>query len=183
MSDRALRMRQLEDRIAERVRLLKIEQRPIMQELSKAGIYMLKANEAVLDEEQFRIAAPIFMKHLKSQKYSQLTLEILARTFERKDAFPYWDDLSSIFRSQPAEKPAEYGDLAMGLAAALSTIAKTKNIPEIIELISDPTLRDRLFLLIPLRRRRRDPKIAALIEELRKDPYFSKAINSWRPLK
>jgi len=183
MSERPLYVRQLEERIAERVRLLKIEQRPIMQELSKLGIYMLKANEAVLDKEQFRIAAPIFMRHLKSQKYSQLTLEILAGTFDRKDASDYWDDLVEIYLSQPETKPEGYGDLTMALTAALSTLATTKHIPAIVDMLRDSRLRDRVLLLSPLRRRRRDPKIAAIIEELRKDPYFSKEINSWRPLK
>ncbi len=183
MSERPLYVRQLEERIAERVRLLKIEQRPIMQELSKLGIYMLKANEAVLDKEQFRIAAPIFMKHLKGQGYSQQTLEVLAGTFDRKDASGYWDDLVEIYLSQPETKPDEHGNLTMALTAALSTLATTKHVPTIIDMLRDSRLRDRLLLLSPLRRRRRDPKIAAIIEELREDPYFSKAINSWRPLK
>jgi hypothetical protein len=170
--------------IAERVAAFKVEQREMLKELAEVGIEIdmvnLLSSRTVAENVQ---AMPILMKHLR-RDYSEGTLASLARSLATKEAGKYWDELVSMYRNSADRTPTGPGNFVMALAAAVSAACPPSRINDLIELLRDRRLPERLLLLTPLKKRRgRDPAIAQVIEELRHDPALSKEISSWKILK
>jgi hypothetical protein len=174
----------LDAELAERAAAFKVEQREMLKELAEVGVEIDMVNRlpnrATADYVQ---ALPILMKHLR-RDYSEGTLASLARSLATKEAGKYWDELVAMYRRWADRTPTGPGNFAMALAVAVSAACPPSRINELIDLLRDRRLPDRVLLLAPLRKRRgRDPAIAQVIEELRHDPALSKEIGSWKVLK
>jgi HEAT repeat protein len=156
----------------------------LLRELAEIGVVVVMVNllssRTTAENPQ---SMPILMKHLR-RDYSEGTLASLARSLATKEAGKYWDELVSMYRNSADRTPTGPGNFVMALAAAVSAACPTSRINDLIELLRDRRLPERLLLLTPLKRRRgRDPAIAQVIEELRHDPELSKEIGSWKILK
>ena len=170
--------------IAERVAAFKIEQRELLRELAEVGVVVDMVNllSSRTTAENPR-SMPILMKHLR-RDYSEGTLASLAAALATKEAGKYWDELVSMYRNSADRTPTGPGNFVMALAAAVSAACPPGRIYDLIELLRDRRLPDRVILLTPLKKRRgRDPAIAQVINELRHDPELSKEIGSWKILK
>ncbi|MET4676267.1 MULTISPECIES: hypothetical protein [unclassified Luteibacter] len=174
---------ELEARIEARIAAFKIEQRELLEELASVGIRVDIVNRLThVSASTFRHALPIILNHLK-RHYSAGTLESLARLLARKEAQPRWDDIVSMYKASAGQKNEGPGDVNMALAAAVAASCPPRRIPELIELLRDHALPNRVLLLAPIRRRRGTNRgIADVIAELRHDPELSIEINSWKVL-
>ena len=174
---------ELEARIAKRIEAFKAEQRELISELAQVGVNVDIVNRLPsIPTSEYRHAIPILMEHLR-RDYSDGTLESLARSLATKEAAKYWDEIVAMYKASATRKAQGPGDLPMGLAAAVAAACPPGRLGDLIALVKDPKLPNRVLLLTPLRKRRaKDPEIARLIDELRHDPELAKEINSWKVL-
>jgi len=179
-----LKGKDLDDAIMARTERLTSEQAILRRDLAEASVQVGTVGELVMRENRSYLhASPILVRHLHGD-YSEGTLESIARALAMKESYPYWDELVELYVSQPSCEPAGPGDFSMGLAAAISASIRPERMGDLIDLLKNRRLRNRALLLTPLRRRSpRDPKIAAVLEELRHDPDLSREINSWKGMK
>lgn len=81
--------------------------------------------------------------HLRSGAYDDETRGWIARMCETRAAEPYWIELEALFRAAP-----EGSDERDGLAAALSTCARSKHLEQMMALVEDPHFgQDRAYFL------------------------------------
>jgi hypothetical protein len=171
-------------RIEAQLRNAKEEQRELLGELREAGVDTDMVNRLPMTPtREYVHALPILSRHLH-REYSEGTLESIARSMATPAASVYWDDLVAMYRKQRGKERTRPGNFAMGLAAAVAASCPPARMNELVELLRDRALPDRVLLLAPLRKRRgRDPVIAEVLEELREDPDLVKEISSWKQLK
>jgi hypothetical protein len=174
---------ELEARIEARIAAFKIEQRELLEELASVGIRIDMINRLPhVSASTFRYALPIILKHL-NRDYSAGTLASLARLLARKEAQPHWDDIVSMYKASAHQKHEGPGDVSMALAEAVAASCPPRRMHELVELLRNHALPNRVLLLAPLRRRRGINRgIANVIAELRHDPELSIEINSWKVL-
>lgn len=171
---------EIETRIAQ----FKAEQEDMLRELSEVGVHVEMVNQLPnLSTAEYVQALPILMSHLRKE-YSDGTIASLARSLATKEARRYWDELIAMYRRSADRPPKGPGNVPMALAAAVSATCPPDRLGDLVELIKDQTLPNRVLLLRPLKERRgRDSKIAEIMEELRRDPALAKEINSWKVLR
>lgn len=180
----SLKGSELDAAIAARVDLMKSEQARLLRELSSVGVHVqLVSDLNRWENKSYAHVLPILARHLHGA-YSCGTLSSIARAMAMREAYPYWDELVSLYTSQPSVRPEGPGDFSMALGVAVSASFRPERMADLIDLLRTQGLRNRVLLLTPLRRRRsRDPYIAQVLEELRHDPDLSKEINSWKGMK
>lgn len=170
--------------IEARIARFKEEQKDMLRELAVVGVHVDMVNRLPnWRTAEYSHALPILMAHLR-KTYSDGTTASLARSLATKEARQYWDELVAMYRQSVNRISTGPGNVQMALAAAVGAACPPDRLSDLIDLLKDQTLPDRLLLLTPLKKKRGgDPKIAEVIEDLRRDPALAKEINSWKILR
>ena len=124
---------------------------PFNEAVAAAGItetYNRLTGKRAGDPRLFELA----LAHLRSGAYDDETRGWIARMCETRGAEPYWSELEALFRAAP-----EGSKERDGLAAALSTCARSKHLKQMMALVEDPQFgQDRVYFLRPINRLGRD---------------------------
>lgn len=170
---------------------LRIEQEPILVELSAAGWNVDSVWNLVNTSTQYAAAIPILLKHLPLP-YSDSVREGIARALAVPEPAVQkaWPILVEEYRKAPngwgviaIGDPKEYRLGAKdGLACALSVAVTDETLPELIALANDRAHGEsRLLLLSALKKRQNsNPLARQAIDKLASDPDLQKEIASWR---
>jgi hypothetical protein len=119
---------------------------PFMADLRALGIDRLYDQSTGVLCEDTRLL-DLALDHLRRDGYDDETREFLARRFETRRAVAYWDQLAALYLDAQ-------GDLERhGLAASLSTMARTNHVEEMMAFVRDESLgTSRIFFLRPINR-------------------------------
>jgi hypothetical protein len=160
---------------------LGVAERPIIEDLRSVGVEVESVWDLVNSPNNYNQAIPVLLRHLELP-YPVKIRGGIARSLGIRGATFLWPRLLELYRKEPIPLETPGMGAKDGLAVALSAIATTENIPDIIELLRDRRHgSSRVLLLVPLRRRRKkDPAIAAVLKELSTDPQFQKEISAWK---
>lgn len=135
--DRELRARAAKWRDAER---------PIIEELSLAGIQVESVWDLVNTSEPYPAALPVLLDHLEKGGYPDRVMEGLGRALAVKPAVSYWNRLKITYLA------AEGPEAREGIAVALAASATEAHIDDLIQLLSvEERGPSRIFFLRPLR--------------------------------
>jgi hypothetical protein len=179
--------------IEERGARLRVEQKPIIEDLRAVGWTV----ESVWDfinmpaAVRYSEAIPVLLRHLMLP-YSDRIRAGIARALgtPEPEARQAWPLLVAEYR----KAPMGWGIIALGdtkeyrlgtkdgLACALSILVTEATLPDLIELTKDRSLGEsRILLLSALKKRRnKNPLVAQVIAELAEDPDLTKEITAWR---
>jgi hypothetical protein len=166
---------------------LRIEQIPILRELSEMGYNVESVWDLTHYEGSYEKAIPLLLKHLLLP-YSDTTRDSLARALAIKEAKSAWPILVDEYRKAPVGKglvaPNDTKEFRWqakdGLACALSTIVDASTLDTLISLIKDPENGDSRTLLLPGLKKFRSEIAKAVLWELAEDPVFKEELSSWR---
>jgi hypothetical protein len=117
---------------------------------------------------------PVLLDHLTRPDNPPWLLEWIGRAFGRKSARPIvWDTLVKLIKSHSLEKSA-----AEGVMVAISDMAQPRDLPTVIDLLTDRTLgTSRIFLVSNLMRSKKPEARAALLQH-QDDPDLTKEITA-----
>jgi hypothetical protein len=172
---------ELERKRTERRESLAREQAALLQELRGVGVDVKSVWDLVNSSNDYAAAVPVLLDHVR-RPYDEKIREGIARALALRGRSDLWPALVEIYRNEPSiSSGASYG-AKDGLAVALSAVASTANVPELLNLIRDPAHgQSRLFFLAPLRRRRsKHAEVRDALAALSHDPVFATEIASWR---
>lgn len=166
---------------------LRIEQIPILRELSEKGYNVESVWDLTHYEGSYEKAIPLLLKHLLLP-YSDTTRDSLARALAIKEAKYAWPILVDEYRKAPVGKglvaPNDTKEFRWqakdGLACALATIVDASTLDTLISLIKDPQNGDSRTLLLPGLKKTRSEIAKAVLWELVEDPVFKEELSSWR---
>jgi hypothetical protein len=175
----------------ERVVRIRAEQALLLGELRSVGLHVESVSYVSRESPRDEEAVPVLLRHLLLP-YSSATKESIAHVL----ATPVpavrkaWPVLVNAYRNArtgmgivaPGDtRECEYLEKD-ALAWVLAVTVTNKTLDELISLARDPRHGpSRVLLLAPLRRRRRkNPMIRQLLDELASDPDLCKEIASWR---
>jgi hypothetical protein len=141
---------------------------PFNEAVAAAGItetYDRLTGKRTEDSRLFELA----LAHLRSGAYDDETRGWIARMCETRAAEPYWSELEALFRSAP-----EGSDEHDGLAAALSTCARSKHLKQMMAFVEDPQFgQDRTYFLRAINRLGRD-RGKAFVAQYVNDPTLGR---------
>ncbi|WP_326524978.1 hypothetical protein [Sphingomonas sp.] len=149
------------------------EQQPLLNDLSAAGVTVDSVHHLLqmqnLNERIYRV----LLEHI-TKPYTPWLLEWIGRAFGHKTARPIiWDRLLGLIKSHVLEDRA-----VQGAMAAISDLARPKDLGSLIDLLSDTSLgSSRLFLVRNLMRSKRPEARSALIR-FQADPDLTREITS-----
>lgn len=154
--------------LAEIAELRKREQEPLLNDLSAAGIVVSSVSELCSLSDPAACIYPILLDHLTKPNPPWL-LEWIGRAFGRKTARSLvWDTLINLVKAHTLEERA-----TVGVMAAISDMARPRDIEVLIDLLSDHSIGpSRVFLVSNLMRSKRPVARAALLRN-RNDPHLT----------
>jgi hypothetical protein len=178
-----------EERLAGFARV-QAETTPLLQELRDVGLQIHSVGDLIGMSERYERAVPILLKHL-SMPYSDVVRSSIARSLAipEPEVQKAWPLLVEEYRKAPMGKgiktPGGTREYRLGakdgLACALSVAVTNETLPELIALAKDRALGEsRVLLLSALKKRRKkNPLVQQVIDELASDPDLQKEIASW----
>lgn len=162
----------------EAVRAKLVEQRakdilPLLDDLSAVGVVFDRPSRLAEAKDLDSKIYPVLLNHL-TKPHPAWLLEFIGRAFGKKSARPIvWDDLVRLVKADCLEKPAMYG-----VMVALSDMARPRDLPTLIELLSDQAIgRGRIFLITNLARSKKREARSALLQN-RDDPELAQEIEA-----
>jgi hypothetical protein len=162
-----------DQQLAELARVRALEQEPILAELAAAGVtvdWIGRLSELPHVDERIY---PVLLEHLR-KPHNPWLLEWIGRAFGRKAARLFvWDTLIGLLKTHALEERA-----ADGVMVAISAMAQPRDLPMLIELLSDASLGSRrLFLVHNLMQSKKLEARAALLRH-KDDPDLTTEITS-----
>jgi hypothetical protein len=158
------------------VRAAALAARPVLEELAEAGYRTDSISHLSNSYADLRSAAPILLKHL-TKRYPDLLLSAIARALLSAGTKPYRAQLVELLLSK-RRFPSEVKFL---IACGVDQSTTASNLSETVALLRRRELGEcRIGLLGSLRRRRRRPELASVIEKLRADADLAREIATWR---
>lgn len=178
-----------ETELAERSARLREEQKPILEDLKKAGRDVESMWDLVSSPGPYPEIIPILLKHLVLP-YSDRTREALARSLAvpEPEIRNSWTLLIDEYRKAPMgwgiKDPGSTKELQLsykdGLACALSVAVTDETLPEYISLVKDRAHGESRILLLSALRDSKNPIAKQTLEELADDPDLKIAIADWK---
>jgi len=140
---------------------------PLVEALREAGLEVESAWDLVNTATPYPAALPILLEHV-GRPYPDAVRDGIARALAvGPDAKFGWDHLVELYRAEPAGTGAKDG-----LAVALSAIADSETVEEVVELVGDPVHgTSRIFFLQTLKRLR-DPLARTALKDAASDPVL-----------
>ena len=174
-----------------RAQVIERELRAVENEIRSVGInFRSVPDQKILESPLYGVAVQIILRHLRND-YSDRTKACLASMLTGKapELQAAWPEIAELYKRAPlGDGPPVKGDsqilpleekntLANSLIAAFSM----KYFDDLAELLKDKSLgKSRAILLQAIRRKRRNPKIAELLNELAEDDQLVFEIRSWK---
>jgi hypothetical protein len=159
--------------LAERSAALRLEERPLLDDLAAAGFSVESVWDLVNSPGTYKAALPVLLSHL-TRAYSPRMREGIARALAVKDARAIaWDSLLAMLRSHQVPRPS-----ADGIFVALSAMAQPKDVETLIELIRDPSLGGARIFLVRNLMRSKAPEARTTLLSLQTDPELCAEITA-----
>lgn len=135
------------------------EMRPLLDDLAAVGVTVDRPSRLLEMPDPGERIYPVLLDHL-TRPYNPWLLEWIGRAFGRKSARPIvWDTLVKLIKSHSLEKSA-----VVGAMAAISDMAQPRDLPTLIDLLSDPSIgSSRIFMVRNLMRSKKPEARAALL--------------------
>lgn len=153
---------------AERVRLLREAEKPIVADLQRAGVGVTSVWDLVNTAEPYPDALPVLLEHLERGGYPERVMESLGRALAVKPAVVWWDRLKALYASSRDDGEED------GLAVALAACATKAQYEDLVGFLSwKERGQSRIYFLRPIRRLGGARGIA-LLEQLQSDPVFGR---------
>jgi len=167
----------------ERSARFRIEEQPILTELSEIGWNVNSVWDLVNTSAPYGEAIPVLLRHLLLP-YSDRTREGIARALAVPYAKDAWPMLVAEYRKAPmGQEDGIRLDAKSGLAVALAATATDNVMDELVALARDRSRGESRVLLLRALRKSKSAIAKRAIEELASDPDLKKEINSWRRLR
>lgn len=149
------------------------EMRPLLDDLAAVGVVVDRPSRLLQIPEPDERVYPILLDHL-TRPYKPWLVEWIGRAFGRKSARPIvWDTLIELLRSNSLETAA-----VEGVVVAISEMAQPRDLPTLIDLLSDRSIgSSRIYLVRNLMRSKKPEARAALLQN-QNDPDLVKEISA-----
>lgn len=158
---------------AERVEQRRREAKPLLDDLAAIGVVIDGVQRLLSIPRPDDRIYPILLDHLR-RTYSPHLLEWIGRSFGTKSARPVvWEELVSLLKDHTLEKSA-----ADGVMVAVSEMAQPRDLPTLIELISNRCLGQRRIFLVSNLMRSKRPEARATLVRLQDDPDLIEEIEA-----
>lgn len=173
------RQQKKELELKERRRCLRIEEEPILVDLRKVGLDIESVWDLVNTSSKYTEAIPTLIKHL-ILPYQDVIRGGIARSLAVPEAKSIWRTLVNEYKKEPTGGSGL--GAKEGLACALSATVTEDTLSEYIDLIKDKSHGESRGLLLSelKKRRKKNPVVAQVIEELENDPDLKIEISSWK---
>jgi hypothetical protein len=135
------------------------EAKPLLNDLANVGVVVDSVSRLLEMPDPDERIYPVLLEHL-AQPYNPWLLEWIGRALGRKSAHPFvWTILVQLIRSHRLENAA-----VDGVMVAISNIAQPRDLPTLIDLLSDRSIGiSRIFLVRNLMRSKKPEARAALL--------------------
>lgn len=120
-----------ESELQERVSMWREAERPIIEDLRRAGVYVTSVWDLVNTAEPYPTALPVLVEHLERGGYPDRVTEGVARALAVQPARVYWQRLRDLYVQTAGRDAAE------GLAVALAASATSENLNDLLGLLGD----------------------------------------------
>ncbi|MGF6229461.1 HEAT repeat protein [Inquilinus ginsengisoli] len=158
----------------ERTAALRESEAPLIAALNDVGVDVRSAWLLNAKHPNYRSAVPVLLAHIDGE-YDDRIREGIVRALGYSEARQLaWDSVLVALKRQRSRPGSGFRD---GLMAALAGMARSGDLPALIELVADPTLGQSRLLLISKLSRSRQPEARAVLEKLRDDPDLYKEIS------
>lgn len=144
-------------------------EKPLVEELRKAGFEVGSAWDLVNTAVPYEKALPILLNHLQ-EAYPDRVREGIARALAVPQAKFGWSVLIDLYRNEKGR------DAKDGLAVAIAAISDDELIEDVVSLARDARHGPSRVLLLRALRRSADPRARGALKELRTDPELKKEI-------
>ena len=149
------------------------EQGPLLDDLAAVGVDIDWVGGLLSNPAPDARIYPILLTHLR-RSYSPWLLEWIGRAFGAKSARPLvWDTLVGLLKGHQLEEGA-----ADGVMVAISEMATPRDLPTLINLVTDGSLGGRRVYLVRNLMRSKKPEALASILGLCDDPDLAKEIKA-----
>ncbi|WP_299695255.1 hypothetical protein [uncultured Tateyamaria sp.] len=175
----------------ERTEIVLSELEPLKAQLQDAGVECRSAtDQRILTSPQYALAIPIIIRFLQEGGLSDRTSSAVAGLLTGKGAAlkAAWPDIVALYKAaQDGTGPRVKGDTAIHsfgtktmLANAVMRAFSAKRLPELLKLVQDTSQGEtRIIIMSPLKPKRTDPEVAAVLERLRADPQMANELATW----
>ncbi len=135
------------------------EAKPLLDDLADVGVPVDRISRLLEMPDPDERIYPVLLDHL-TRPYNPWLLEWISRAFGRRSAHPIvWDTLVQMIKSKRLERSA-----VEGVMVAISEMAQPKDLPTLIDLLSDRSVGpSRIFLVSNLMRSKRPEARVALL--------------------
>lgn len=140
------------------------------------GIVLDEASDLLRHIGEFNDAYPLLLRHL-TKDYPANIRDIIARSFCTTDAYPYFDELSKIYREVSARDPKDWG--LQGLGVSVSYCSKDKRLRELLELADIENEYGRTHIVSHLKRYWRRPEVWEWLNRHGEDPSLAGLLVPW----
>lgn len=173
------------------IRPIDLELEPVENELRRAGLKISElGSQDISSQPNYDAAVQILLDHL-ARDYSDHARAVMASVLcaKHKSIKSSWRPLVDLYRSNQNHLRVEHkgeslvvdSEAKMMLANALLRAYDSSKLPELVELIADPSNGStRLMLLSIVKRNRKKPDINEVIARLKADPVLAVEIASWK---
>jgi hypothetical protein len=150
----------------QRVRQLREAEKPIVDDLRRAGVDVSSVWDLVNTSEPYPDALQVLFEHLQRGGYPDGVMESLGRALAVGPAAPAWETFRELYLSAKGRGEEE------GLAVALAASATADHLDSLIALLDDTTRSGtRIHFLGPIKRVGGERGLEVL-ESLQDDPLF-----------
>jgi hypothetical protein len=163
------RIRIMDEARLAKVARLQAAERPLVDELRSAGIQVDSIDDLVNTAKPYPRALPILLENLR-KPYPNGVREGILRAMAVKDAKFAWEPLKRMYRNEPDSGTKD------GFAIALSGIADSGLLDDVIALIKDRGNGPSRLFFTRVLSRSRDPRALEALVELKDDPDLEKEI-------
>lgn len=147
------------------------EMQPLLDDLAAAGVTVDRPSRLLEIPDPGERIYPVLLDHL-TRPYNPWLLEWIGRAFGRKAARPIvWDTLVHLIKTHSLERSA-----AEGVMVAISEMAQPRDLPTLIDLLSDRSIgTSRIFLVSNLMRSKK-PEARDTLLRHQDDPDLAQEI-------
>jgi hypothetical protein len=171
--DPAFRARREQQRKAEeeRRRVLDEASLPLIHDLEGVGVHVQSSVYELLKLKDYGQAVPILFAHFE-RPYPDVVREGIARALTIAEARPYWHRLMGLYRRETQPQAKE------GLAVALSGIAWSDVLDDVVTMAADPSLGPSRILMVGELGRIKDPRVRRALMSLGDDEYLRREVDA-----
>ena len=147
------------------------------RELKDAGIEVRTYQYLIDKPANYRRGIPIFIRHMRSERYSDWERNSMAQAIAMKDANPYWNELLDLFLSVVSKEG--HDSFKQGLAVALAASCKAPQFETLLSICENEAFGSTRLLLIEGLKKSKDSRAEITLMRLCSDPVLGEALTKW----